>query len=184
MSFQFIVSCLYFFLPAYFGNMAPPLAREAGIFKFLDKPIDGGKKFMGQPLFGSHKTWRGAIFYVIVGTAIVYIQYFLYRFPQARDISIINYSEINLLLFALLFSSGSVFGDILFAFVKRRLKFEPGRRFIPFDQTNYVIGSFLFLSPFFKIDFIIWALLFALTFFLHVIFNYTGYLIGLQPNKW
>jgi CDP-2,3-bis-(O-geranylgeranyl)-sn-glycerol synthase len=145
MGFQFIISCIYFFLPAYLGNMVPPLARKAGIFKFLAGPLDFGKMFLKEPFLGSHKTWRGTILYMITGVAVVYLQYFLYQYTGIRAISIIDYSQINLLLFGVLFSGGAVFGDVLFAFFKRRLKLQPGARFVPFDQINYVIGAFLFL---------------------------------------
>ena len=183
-NFQFILSCLYFFLPAYFTNMTPPLARKAGVLKFLEKPIDFGKNFFSQPLLGSHKTWRGAILGIIVGTSVVKFQVWLYRFHFIKEISFFDYYKINFLVFGFLISGGAVFGDLLFAFIKRRLRLKPGTRFLPFDQINYVIGAFLFLTPFFKIDVRIWLTIFILTFFLHIIVNRLGYLLGLYKAKW
>jgi len=180
----FISSCFYFFLPAYFTNMTPPLIRRVGIFNFLDKPVDFGRKFKGQPILGKNKSWRGVIFGVIFGILVAGLQLWLYRFPLIKEISFFDYSRINIFLFGFLISAGAVFGDLFFAFIKRRLRMEPGQRFIPFDQTNYVIGAALFLTAFLKINILIWITVFILTLFLHLIFNRTGYLLGLHKNKW
>lgn len=184
MTFQFVLSCLYFFLPAYFTNMTPPLIKRAGLFSFIAKPVDFGKKISGTPILGSHKSWRGVIFGIIVGILIVLLQAQLYKFQFIKEISLIDYSKINILLFSFLISSGAVFGDLSSAFIKRRLKKEPGQRFIPFDQTNYVAGAFIFLQPFFEFDLIVWFTIFVLTFFLHIIVNRIGYMLGLNQNKW
>jgi len=164
--------------------MTPPLARKAGVLKFLEKPIDFGKNFFGQPLLGSHKTWRGAILGIIVGILVTEFQVWLYHFPLIKEISFFDYSKINFLIFGFLISGGAVFGDLLFAFIKRRLRLKLGTRFLPFDQTNYVIGAYLFLTPFFKIDILIWIILFILTFFLHIIVNRLGYYLKLHGAKW
>jgi len=184
MSFQFLLSCLHFFLPAYFTNMTPPLVASAGILKSLAKPVDFGKKFLGQPIFGSHKTWRGVILGILVGFSIAFLQFHLYKFPAIRKISLFDYQKINIFLFGFLISSGAVFGDLFFAFIKRRLKIKPGTIFLPFDQTNYVIGAAIFLAPFFEIDISVWMTLFILTFFLHIIFNRIGFLLSLHKAKW
>ena len=183
----YILRCLYFFLPAYFVNMTPPLARKANLFNFLDKEIDFGKKFLGQPILGSHKSWRGAILGIVVGLLVVLAQSCLYRFPAIQKISLLDYGQINIFLFGFLISTGAVFGDLLFAFIKRRLKMEPGVRFIPFDQTNYVIGSAIFLTAILKIEtinWITWATLFILTFLLHIIANRIGYYLKINRAKW
>ena len=186
----FLLSCFYFFLPAYFTNMTPPLIRRAGLFNFLDKPVDFGRYppaalFKdGYTVLGKNKSWRGVIFGSIIGILVAGLQLWLYRFSFIKEISFFDYSEINILAFGFLISAGAVFGDLLFAFIKRRLKMEPGQRFIPLDQTNYVIGAALFLTPFFKINILIWITIFLLTFFLHLIINRIGYRLGLHKNKW
>lgn len=184
MAFQFIVSCLYFFLPAYFTNMTPPLIKRVGLFNFLDKPVDFGKKMAGGPILGSHKTWRGVVSGVAVGTLISLLQLWLYKFQFFKKIGLIDYSQINVFLFGFLISAGAVFGDLTSAFVKRRLKKEPGQRFIPFDQTNYVVGAFIFLQPVFKFSLSVWLTIFFFTFFLHIAVTRIGYLLGLNQSKW
>lgn len=180
----YILACLYFFLPAYLANMTPPLARRANLFNFLDRDVDFGKKFMDQPIFGNHKSWRGVILGIFVGFVTVLVQGYLFQFPAVQRISFLDYGQINIFLFGFLISAGAVFGDLLFAFIKRRMKVQPGARFIPFDQTNYVIGSAVFLTAFYKIGIIIWATIFLLTFLLHVIFNRLGYHLKINSAKW
>lgn len=184
MDFQFILSSLYFFLPAYFTNMTPPLAKKAGVFKFLDKPVDFNKNLRGERVLGPHKTWRGVVCGITVGVLVALFQSWLYRFPLIQKISFFDYQKINILFFGLLLSSGAVFGDLVSAFFKRRLKLAPGAKFLPFDQINYVMGAAIFLTPFFKIDILVWLILLVLTFFLHIIVNRTGYILKLHPSKW
>jgi CDP-2,3-bis-(O-geranylgeranyl)-sn-glycerol synthase len=184
MNFIFFISLIYFFLPAYFANMTPPIAKRLGILEFLAKPIDFDKKFLGKPIFGSHKTWRGAILALFVGFSIALIQRFLFNFEFFKKLSIVDYSKINIFLFAFLISFGEVFGDLIFAFIKRRIGLKPGAPFLPFDQTNYVFGCFLFLQPYLKLDLKIWLMLLILTFFLHIIFNRLGYYLKIHSAKW
>ena len=184
--FQFLLSCFYFFLPAYFTNMTPPLMKKAGLFNFLDKPVDFGKKFFGKPILGSHKTWRGVICGIFVGFLITLFQKYLYQFPTFQEISILDYNQINIFFLGLIIPSGAIFGDLLFSFIKRRISLKPGAKFLPFDQTNYVIGVafFTFLFSKFNIKIEVWLTLFILTFFLHIIFNRIGYLLHLHNAKW
>lgn len=184
--YKFILSSLYFFLPAYFTNMTPPLAKRFRVFDFLDKPIDSNKTFNDKPILGAHKTWRGLVTGMIVGILVVYLQKWFYQFSWIKEISLFNYEKINVLLLGFLLSSGAVFGDLFFAFLKRRLNLKPGAKFLPFDQINYVIGTYIFfsLTSFFKIDNLVWIVLLILTFFLHIIVNRLGYYLGLHRSKW
>lgn len=183
---KFILSSFYFFLPAYFTNMTPPVAKKMGIFKFLDKPVDFNKKLKGKPVLGSHKTWMGVVLGIAVGILISYFQSWLYKFPLIEEISFLNYKKENVLLLGFLLSGGAVFGDLCFAFLKRRLQLKPGAKFLPFDQTNYVIGTALFflLTGFFEIDILVWPTLFILSFFLHIIINRIGYNLKVHQSKW
>ncbi|MBD3208745.1 MAG: CDP-archaeol synthase [Candidatus Nealsonbacteria bacterium] len=183
---NFILSCLYFFLPAYFTNMTPPLAKKLGILKFLDKPVDFKMKFKGKRVFGSHKTWRGILAGLILGTTVAFIQSLLYTFPSIQDISFFNYQQINVLFFGLLMSGGALVGDLMNSFLKRRVGIKPGGKFLPLDQTNYVIGAGLFLTLFGEIDIsiLVWVTLFTLTFFIHIIFNRLGYHLNIHQAKW
>lgn len=180
-----IFSLLYFFLPAYFCNMTPPIAKRLKILESLAFPINGGKIFFDKkPFLGSHKTWRGAILGFLVGYFVFLIQKILFSFAFFQKISLIDYSQKKAFLFAFLLLLGAIFGDLFFAFVKRRLNLKEGAPFLPFDQTNYVIGAAIFAGPFLKFSFLFWVKLFFLTFFLHVFFNRLGYWFGIHKAKW
>jgi len=184
----FVISCLYFFLPAYFANMTPPLARNAGVFKCLAFPVDFGKTWRGKRIFGDHKTWRGVASALIVGMGAALLQWWLYQFSWAMELSLLDYKSVNLWFFSLLFAGGAVSGDIFAAFIKRRMNLPPGSPFIPWDQTNYVIGSFIFLAAYvgryLTGDLFVWGTIFVITFFVHILFNRFGYDIGLHKAKW
>ena len=184
MNFLFAISCLYFFLPAYFANMTPPLIKKVKSLEFLGKPVDFNKKFLGKPIFGTHKTWRGTIFGFLVGFFTALAQKFLFKFDFFKKISILNYSQINIFLFAFLISFGQILGDLSFSFIKRRIGLKEGVPFLPFDQTNYVIGCAILLGPIFKIEISVWIFLFIVTFFLHIIVNRLGYELKLHSAKW
>lgn len=186
--FVFIVSCFYFFLPAYCANMVPPLVRDIRWLRFLDVPVDFGRKLNNNRVFGSHKTWRGFAASMVVGISVAVLQGWLYQFNWANELSPFDYRAVNIWLFGFLISFGAVAGDLGCAFVKRRLRIDPGASFMPWDQTNYVIGSFFILEPYVRphleSSLSVWGTLFVLTFFLHILFNRFGYDLGLHRAKW
>jgi CDP-2,3-bis-(O-geranylgeranyl)-sn-glycerol synthase len=186
MNFEFVISCLYFFLPAYFANMSPPILKRLGVFNFLAFPIDRNLKFFDKkPLLGSHKTLRGAFFGFLVSFLLVLLQRILFEIEFFKKISLIDYAKINIFLFATVFSFGVVFGDLFFAFIKRRLNLKEGAPFLPFDQTNYVLGCAFSLYLFkFPIKFEVWLFLFFVTFFLHIIVNRLGFYLKIHSAKW
>lgn len=186
MTYYYLLSCIYFFLPAYIANSLPPLANTINIMNGFNKPIDGGRKIGNIPVLGNHKTWRGLILEIIA--CVLLFPFFLWidnRYNlHLYDAISFNTDAINPFIFGLLMAIGILLGDIGFAFIKRRLALRPGTAFIPFDQTNYVIGAFLILQPIAQLSFQFWATLFLLTFFIHILCNRIGYNLGLHKAKW
>ena len=185
-----ILPCIYFLLPAHLVNIAASLSKKIKPLMKLEIPIDLGRQYKGRPIFGSHKTWRGLFSGIVVGMAVALLQSWLYQFEVFKNISFINYKEINIFLFGFLMSFGALFGDIIFAFFKRRKNVKPGVSWVPFDQINYVIGAFLFLVPYFEMQSLnsiiglkIWLIVFILTPILHVFGNHLGYWLGFQKNR-
>lgn len=183
MNWIFILQCLYFFLPAYFANMAPTFAKRASILKSLAKPVDFEKEFNGQPLLGSHKTWRGIISGIILGILIAYFQRLLWEFPFFRKISFFDYQEINVFFLGFLLSFGALFGDLIASFFKRRRGITPGKSWIPFDQISFVIGAFFLVHPFFQISILVWVFILFFSFFLHIIVNRIGFWLKISDSK-
>jgi CDP-2,3-bis-(O-geranylgeranyl)-sn-glycerol synthase len=179
----FVLKCLWFFLPAYFANMAPTFAKKAGILEFLAKPIDFEKKIKGKPIFGHHKTWRGMISGIILGILIAFFQRFLFRFSFFQKISFFNYQKINVFFSGFLLSFGALFGDLISSFFKRRKNIKPGDSWIPFDQISFVIGAFFFTFYFFPIPISAYFLILFFSFFLHIIGNRIGFWLKISDSK-
>src|SRR3989344_2197890 len=145
----------------------------------------GKKLIINKRLFGENKTWLGYSCGVIAGVIGALIQGFLYlNFEFFRNIAIIDYSSINLIYFGYYLGFAAMFGDLLKSFIKRRVKIKPGDRFIPFDQIDFVVSAFVFIS---LIDFPGWPIVITgvlATFFLHIIVNHIGYFLKLRENRW
>ncbi len=182
---QLILQSVYFIVPAYFANMAPVIAKRLKIFERANKPVDfNAKAFDGRPLFGKNKTVRGFIFGVAAGIVLVFLQRILYAFESFRWISITDYS--SFLLLGTLMGFGALSGDVIKSFFKRRFNIKPGKKFIPFDQTDFVIGAYLFVFPFYS-SMISWELFFSsliVSFFLHILVNHVAYYLNIRKEKW
>ena len=175
-----ILQCVYFILPAYFANMAPVIVKD--IFKKLAVPLDFGKTLGNKPIFGEHKTFRGLIFGVLFAIILTYMQYLLYKNNIFTDFAIVDYS--NWLLLGFLLGLGSMIGDLAKSFLKRRLGYEPGKPFIPFDQTDFIIGALAFTYPIAKLSFYKMLLIWTVSFVLHIIINHIAFYTGIRKEKW
>src|SRR4030067_3618321 len=100
-----IAQAIEFIFPAYCANGAPVLGGGG-------KPLDFGKNFFdGKRIFGANKTFRGFFFGLAIGSAVGVIDCLLFGFPW---------------LFAFLTPVGALLGDLMGAFLKRRLDIKPG----------------------------------------------------------
>src|SRR3990170_4274835 len=88
--FMLLLKCFYLLLPAYFANMAPVIMKNVN---FLDYPVDFGKKVMGKPVLGNHKTFRGLFFGVLFGIIIAYLQFLIYKSGNFASIAIVDYNK-------------------------------------------------------------------------------------------
>ena len=179
-----ILATIYFFTPAYIANAIPPLLNRFKVWESLAVPIDNNKSFRNREIFGSHKTWRGAIGTIVLGTLLITLFFVLNNSVHLYEVINFDYLNWNPFVFGFIFSIGIVLGDLSFAFIKRQLNLRPGAPFIPFDQTNYVFGTFILLQGFIHLDLSIWAIIFIQTFIIHTVFNRFGYLLGLHNAKW
>jgi len=175
----FLLKCFYLMLPAYFANMAPVMVRRINLFAF---PIDDNKKMNNKPILGKNKTFRGFIFGVVFAVAIAYLQFLLYNAGFFNKISFIDYQ--NWFLFGLLMGFGALTGDLIKSFFKRRLGFEPGAKFVPFDQTDFVVGALLFIMPIFQLTLKIFLVSLLLSFVLHIIVNHLAFYLKIRNEKW
>ena len=117
---NWFVGTVLFFLPAYFANATPVLLHGGG-------PLDGGRVWRdGNRVLGDHKTVWGTLSGIAIGT-------------------IVGVAQGNFLQ-GLLFATGAIGGDLLFAFIKRRLGIPPGKPLILWDQVGFIMMAILFGS--------------------------------------
>ena len=165
--------------------MAPVIAKKLKILPEINKPIDMNMKFDdGKPLLGRNKTYRGLLVAILMGILLSFIQKLLYNINFFKTISITNYD--HWLMLGFLLGLGAISGDSLKSFFKRRLDIKPGKKFIPFDQTDFVLGAYLFTFPFFH-DIISWQLILSsiiISFFLHIIVNHIAFYLNIRKEKW
>ena len=173
---------LYFLVPVAFANMAPVLARRW--FEFLNKPLDFNKKINGKRVLGDHKTFRGLTFGIVGGILGVALQYYLFRSPFFKQLSLINYNEINIFLFGFLIGLGVIAGDAVGSFIKRRLNFKPGESFVPLDQIVAPLGAMIFLLPIYKVGWNVFLLALFISFFFHILIKWIGYTLKIEDKKW
>ena len=164
-----ILKALYYILPAYCANGAPVIFGGG-------KPLDFGKKFLdGKPIFGSHKTIRGFISGLTIGTFVGLIQWIFGA----------NVDHLRVgapLGFAL--SLGAMIGDLLGSFIKRRLDLKPGASLPIIDQMGFVIVALAFgslIEPPTLTEVIIILLLTGL---LHLLTNRIAYHLRIKRTPW
>ena len=175
----FLLKCFYFMLPAYFANMAPVMAKKIRLFAF---PIDFSRTINNKPVFGKNKTFRGFVFGTIFAIIIAYLQFSLYNIDFFRNISFFSYQ--NWLLFGILMGFGALAGDLIKSFFKRRLGIKPGENFIPFDQTDFVVGALVLIMPIFSLTLKIFIVSLLLSFILHIIINHLAFYLKIRNEKW
>lgn len=178
----FLLKCIWFVLPAYAANIFASLSPKFGLKK-LSFPLDFGKKFMGKPLLGKNKTFRGFIFGLIAALFISFLQHLLYKNNFFFKISIFDYSK-NFLLLGFLLGFGAMFGDAFGAFIKRRLGIPPGGKCLVIDQLPFIIFSLIFASFLYKITFEMWTVTLIVTFFLHILSNQIAFYLKIKKVKW
>jgi CDP-2,3-bis-(O-geranylgeranyl)-sn-glycerol synthase len=175
----FLLKCFYLMMPAYFANMAPVMVKRINLFVY---PIDFGKTINSKPILGQNKTFRGLVFGVIFAVIMAYIQFLLYNVESFSNISFLSYE--NWLLFGFLMGFGSLFGDLVKSFFKRRIGIKPGERFIPFDQTDFVIGALVFIIPVLDLTLAIFLTSLMQSFVLHIIVNHISFWLKIRNEKW
>jgi CDP-2,3-bis-(O-geranylgeranyl)-sn-glycerol synthase len=162
---QLAVDALKFVFPAYCANAVPVLAG-GGL------RLDFGRNFSdGKPIFGKNKTLRGFFSGLIVGTAVGLLESMLFGYPM---------------LFGLLLSLGALFGDLVGAFVKRRLGLAPGELLPVVDQVDFILGAVFFALPL-SLSTMSWSLVvmaLVITLPIHFLTNYGAYKLGLKRNPW
>jgi len=110
-------------------------------------PMDFGKSWKGKRILGDGKTWRGFFGGALSGVIIGLIMMLIVGLLDAGDAwSYGNWAGSITVLFLLGF--GSMIGDSIGSFVKRRLDIGRGEKAPVLDQYNFVAGAIVLLLIF------------------------------------
>ena len=183
---EIMIIGIWVFLPAMLPNSA------AVIFGGGTK-MDLGKSWKGKRIFGDGKTWRGffggAFSGILLGILMLGASHF---FDSSNHW---GYGSLEQgICIVIILSFGAVIGDLIGAFIKRRIGLERGEKAPILDQYDFVAASLLFTALFYPNwvygtyieGWNILALVFLLIimFSLHRIMNIIGYKVGLKDEPW
>ena len=154
-----LIFSLLLIVPAYISNASMVITGGG-------KPIDGRKHFRdGRRILGDHKTMRGTLSGLMIGILVGFIQMKLFR--------------------GLLLSIGTICGDIIVSFIKRRLNLKPGAMLPIADQLGFIIFAVLIVSliqPLPSGEPV--ATILVVTLPIHFLTNVIAWLLKLKPNPW
>ena len=161
---------LIFTLAAYFANSVPVYMSGFG-------RIDRGKKFYdGKALLGSHKS-IGGLLGGTLGGGMVGISAPMF-FPE-----IFNMVEGYQWWIGLVMGFGTVLGDAIGSFFKRRSNVKPGGPFPVMDQTGFIIAALLLADIFVNFP-IEWYWIIPVTLLIHLGANSFAYVMGWKDVPW
>lgn len=180
---SYVLTCIWFILPAYVGNMAPVFAKKLFKNRF-STPIDLDRSFRNTPIAGKNKTYRGLFAAILLSTVIVLIQKIAYSDPLIQSISLIDYSKTNWLLWGILMGGGAMFGDFVKSIIKRRIGKTPGESWKPFDQVDFLGGALFVCSPLYLPPLDIILGIFAVLPIIKISLDRIGYHLKIHDTKW
>jgi CDP-2,3-bis-(O-geranylgeranyl)-sn-glycerol synthase len=157
----------YFMLPAYAANMAPPFLKY---WKGWNPPI-------ARRSLGGHKTVLGFASGVCTAVLVAFIQS---RIPWEGRL--VPYDE--WLGLGLRFGIGAMGGDSLKSFVKRRVGIEPGKRWIPFDQVDFVIGALILTSRIAALSWVDWMAILVFSAGADILVTRMAYWLRIRDTRW
>ena len=154
---------MLFIGPSYVANAAPLLLGGG-------RALDGGRNFFdGERIFGAHKTFRG-FFAGILGGSLIGV----------AEVPV----DSRLLVGGFLIGLGTVLGDLLGAFLKRRVGIKPGRPLPIVDQLDFVFGGLLLGQLVFPLSLYSILIVVVVTPPIHLGTNYGAYLLGIKRTRW
>jgi len=160
-----LLVAIYVAIPAYVANSTPVLLGGGA-------PIDRGQEFVdGRPIFGTNKTVKGFAYGFLLGSMAALAEAVLFR----------NYL---LVLAGIVASLGALLGDLLGAFLKRRLDILPGHPLPVVDQLDFILGALLLTSQVLNVTVGAVLILVIATVPIHLFSNAVAYVLRLKKRLW
>jgi len=169
-----IIQLIIFILPAYVANAAPVFFGKAT----SKIPLDLKRRFIDRRrLFGGGKTWPGFFLGILAGlVAATITSQFVSIYPSKRMHIFVG----------LLLAIGTMCGDALGSFVKRRINIKHGKPAFLLDQLPFFLLAIAFTYPWKPeiLDLAGFAFLLVLTLVLHAGTNILAHRVGLKKVPW
>lgn len=157
------------------------------------KPMDLGRSWRGKRILGDGKTWRGFFGGALAGTAFGVVEIVVAHVAGAEGTW--GFGAWPWSLCAVLsLAFGSMLGDSIGSFIKRRLEIGRGAKAPGLDQYNFVVGAFalvlLFRPDWFLDHYVDGNGVYGLMLFLIVVpllhrgVNIIGYKLGKKNVPW
>ncbi len=155
---QMVFMSFVLIAPAFIANSVPVLARGK-------RPIDRGKNLWdGKRILGDGKTIEGFLAGLAMGT----LSGAIFGYP----------------LESFLLSLGALCGDMVGAFIKRRLGIARGKPAPVLDQIDFVVGALAFVYPVYQYAPEQALFLLIVTPPIHLVANVFAYLLKLKQYPW
>lgn len=161
---------LLFFLPAGVANTTPVIVNKIPLLNRWKTPLDFGKSWRGVRIFGTNKSWRGLVSGAVIAGCVGWI-------IQHTTNSV----EASVFLGAAM-GAGALIGDAVESFFKRQRGIGSGKKWFPFDQTDYIIGGLLFAAPFVELSILLIVRVLILYFGLHLLVAFLAYKLKLKDT--
>ncbi len=185
-SIEIAVAGIWLMMPALIPNSAAVLLGGG-------TPIDFGRSWRGRRILGDGKTWRGFFGGALVGTGFGALQIAAADAYGLGEVWSFGGWPGSMVVVACL-AFGSMAGDSIGSFVKRRVGLDRGNKAPGLDQYNFVVGSIVVVivlqTDWFTQHFVegdgIFALLLVMVLIpvLHRGVNIIGYKLGKKNVPW
>lgn len=163
-----LLELVWLMLPVYCANMAPPFVK---FWRGWNRPIH-------PRLLGNHKTVVGFGVGVAAAIGAAFLQSHLHvaisLLWDARDWLVVGFAS----------GFGALCGDAVKSFFKRRLGIVPGRRWIPADQLDFVVGGLLALGWLVNLSGSDILVMLTVSFVADVVVNQLAFRAGIRDTAW
>ncbi|QQS64800.1 CDP-archaeol synthase [Candidatus Saccharibacteria bacterium] len=172
-----VIDALYFFLPAGLANMAPVFATLVPGLKNINAPLDFGRSYRGRRIFGSNKTLRGIVSGGLLGSLTALAQFYASK-PELLSAQSLG----RCLLCGGAMGLAALLADAIKSFFKRQIGVAPGKPWIPFDQTDYILGGLLVSIQFVHLSALQVGSILVIYTGGHLLANFVGHRLGLRKS--
>ena len=183
-----LLCALAVIVPFFIGGLFQTWFLKHPVSERFSQPIDRGVLFLGKPLFGPNKTWRGFVVLIPCVTALFTLQGLLLG-QNVEGIWLLTHTQWLILgFFSVLAYS---LGELPNSFIKRRLGIGPGEApasvlgrkvALIVDQLDSIVAALLMIGLLVPTDGFFWVWSVTIGGVLHYGFNILLYAVGLKSR--